>query len=286
MSSPDPTANAEQIAYWNEVSGAKWVRLGDQIDSMISPAGLRGLGAAQISPGERVLDVGCGCGQTTLQIAERVENNGSVLGVDISVPMLERARMRAREGDAPNVAFEAADAQTRTFESPLFDLIFSRFGVMFFGDPVQAFANLRSALLPDGRLTFVCWQEVPKNPWMLVPVAAAAQHLELPPPAPPGSPGPFAFADSEHVRGILDSAGFGDIHCESLTGQLGLAGSASLAEAADFVIQMGPTGNAMREATDDTQARVRAAVLEALAPHETERGVWLDYASWIFTAHR
>ena len=185
--------NAEQITYWNEQSGPKWVALDGRLDALISPYGDRALERTKPALGERVLDVGCGCGRTTLELAARVGSPGSVTGIDISTVMLARARERARKSGAQNVRFENADVQTHAFEPGSFDLAFSRFGVMFFADPVAAFANLRGALAPGGRLAFVCWQPLANNPWMQVPLAATAPHLKLPePPVLVREPGALA----------------------------------------------------------------------------------------------
>src|SRR5881628_2723223 len=158
---------------------------------------------ARIGAGERVIDIGCGCGDTTIALARRVGPAGLVLGIDVSAPMLARAADAAREAGVAHVRFEHADAQTHRFPAQAFDVLYSRFGVMFFSDPAAAFGNLRTALRPGGRLGFVCWQAVPENPWIAVPLEAAAQHMALPPPPAPGAPGPFSFADPERVRRIL-----------------------------------------------------------------------------------
>jgi len=276
--------NAEQISYWNETSGPKWVELGDVIDEQIAPLGIEAIDRAGIREGERVLDVGCGCGQTSLEIARRVGPSGRVLGVDISGPMLESARERAERAEMGNVEFVHADAQTHDLGTPGLDLIFSRFGVMFFADPVAAFTNLRAALAPEGRLTFICWQELPKNPWMFLPAAAAAKHVEMPTPPPPGSPGPFAFADIDRVLGILESAGFGAVRCESLERKLIVGHGMQLEETLQFLVQMGPAGAAMREASPSLRDEVTASMREALSPYDTGSGLAMESAAWIVQA--
>src|SRR2546427_6919777 len=222
-----PEANAGQVPYWNEAAGPKWVAFQKIIDAQIAPLGERAMDRAGIAPGERVIDVGCGCGDTTIALARRVGPAGLVLGIDISAPMLERAAETARAEALANVRFENADAQTHRLPASAFDVVYSRFGVMFFADPVAAFANLRAALRPGGRLAFVCWQALPENPWLFVPLRAAAQHLTLPPPPAPDAPGPFAFAAPNRVRGILPRAGFAETVPEDLrtTLTLGAAGT-------------------------------------------------------------
>jgi SAM-dependent methyltransferase len=278
--------NAEQIAYWNDQAGLKWVRLQEQLDAMIEPLGLAAIERAEPAPNERVLDVGCGCGASSLDLAERVGAGGEVLGVDLSSAMLERAQARARDRQLTSLRFAVADAQSHRFDGPGFDLVFSRFGVMFFADPEEAFRNLRSALTEGGRICFLCWQAVTSNPWMLVPLQAAAKHVQLPPPPAPGTPGPFSFADAERVRGILEAAGFCEIGVEPLESRLTLAGSAPLAEAVSFVVDgIGPTASILREQPERRDA-VLAEVTEALAPYAGSDGVGLPCSAWIVTAER
>jgi SAM-dependent methyltransferase len=276
--------NAEQIKYWNEVSGPKWVALHDLVDAQIAPIGVRAMERAALRGGERVLDVGCGCGGTTIELARRVGPGGTVTGIDISSVMLERAGASAGAAGVANLRFENADAQTHGFARDSFDVLYSRFGVMFFTDPAAAFRNLHAALRRGGRLAFACWQSVQLNPWMFVPLMAAAQHITLPAPPPPDAPGPFAFADPERVRGILSDAGFGEIGFEAVNETLTVGGGGDLDQTVTFLLQMGPTGSAMREAAQDKLATVMEAVREALTPFVTAQGVRMASAAWIVTA--
>jgi SAM-dependent methyltransferase len=275
--------NAEQITYWNEQSGPKWVTRQGQLDHMLAPFGTAVMDAVGVAPGKRVVDVGCGCGDTTLAIARRVGSSGHALGVDISLPMLSRARDRAAAEGVGNVRFLAADAQSHAFEPRGVDVVFSRFGVMFFADPAAAFANLRTALGDGGRVGFMCWQALTENPWMLVPLGAAAQHVALPPPPAPGAPGPFAFADRDRVTRILSDAGLRDIVFEPFTPSVEIGGG-SVDDAVEFVLQLGPTAAILREASADALAKVAASMREALAPYATPRGVVMPSAAWIVTA--
>ena len=275
--------NAEQITYWNDQGGPRWVRLQETLDQQLASFGHVVMDRLAIGSGERVLDVGCGCGETSLELGRRVGASGSVLGVDISTIMLERAQQRGN--GVANVRFLVADAQTYPFEAGSFDAIFSRFGVMFFNDPPAAFRNLARALTPGGRIGFHCWKALADNPWMTVPLFAALQHVPPPTPPPPNAPGPFAFADADRVRGILTEAGFAEIDFESRSDVMGV-GSGSLDEAADFALQMGPASIAIREATPETIAKVRTSVREALTPHMTADGVRLATSSWVVTARR
>jgi SAM-dependent methyltransferase len=251
---------------------------------MIGPLGERAMDAAEISAGERVLDVGCGCGHTSLELSRRTGARGRVFGVDISAPMLELARERAAKAKTGRVEFMLADAQTAALERNAFDLLFSRFGVMFFADPASAFTNLRRSLVSGGRLAFVCWQPLVKNPWMLVPLGAAAQHISLPPPPPPGAPGPFAFGDADRVARILAQAGFEDVALDAYETTIRV-GRGDLDSATSFLLEgVGPTSAILREATGELRAAVADSVRTALKPFLGADGVALPAATWIATA--
>jgi SAM-dependent methyltransferase len=284
---PESTGpNAEQISYWNEVSGPKWVELTDSINQQIEPLGRMAIDRAAPASGERVMDVGCGCGQTSLELGQRVDDSGVVTGLDISEPMLENARERARAAGASNVSFLRADAQTHAFAQAELDLIFSRFGVMFFDDPLAAFGNLFSALAPGGRLVFVCWQTIAKNPWMVVPAAAAAQHVQMPAPPAPDAPGPFAFADETRLCDIIEGAGFTDFGCEPIEERLQVGAGMDMDAIIRFLQQMGPAGAALRESTPEVIEKVTASMGEALAPYYKDGSLEMDSAVWLVTARR
>ncbi len=278
--------NAEQIRYWNEAAGPRWVAFQDAIDRQIAPLGRLAMERVGIGRGDRVLDVGCGCGHTTLEIARRVGPDGSVLGVDLSSGMLEQLSAGVRAAGLANVRATNADARSHAFPAASFDVAYSRFGVMFFADPDAAFANLRPALRPGGRLGFVCWQALPKNPWMLVPLMAAAQVIPLPPPPPPGAPGPFSFADPERVRGILARAGFEEVSVEPHEETLAVGGSSELDRVVEFILQVGPTGSVLKDADAGTKNRVAETVREALRPHLGPEDLRMGSAVWIVTARR
>lgn len=276
--------NAEQIRYWNEQAGPKWVAMQEQLDLQLAPLGLRGIERAAIVHGEAALDLGCGCGTTSLELARRTGETGNVLGVDVSAPMLDVARRRARDAGLRNVRFELADAQTHQFSCASRDVAFSRFGVMFFADPVAAFANVRRALKPGGRLAFVCWQSLGLNPWMALPLAAVAQHVSLPPPASPDAPGAFAFADRDRVAGILKNAGFADAAFEAVEEPLTIGGTPDLDAAVDFLLTVGPTQALLGQASEELRAQVVKSVRAAIAPHHTADGVRLPAAAWVVRA--
>ena len=285
MTTLDTTGpNAEQVRYWNETAAPKWIEYQTVLDAQLEELSGKVIERARLSAGERVLDVGCGCGTTSRALAARVGPSGSVHGVDVSAPMLARAAEQARAAGLGNVRFTNADAQTHPFEPASADVLFSRFGVMFFIDPPAAFTNLHRALRPGGRTAFVCWQPLAENPWLLIPLATAAQHIQLPPPPAPGAPGPFAFADPERVRGILGQAGFQEPQFEDVRVTLGVGGG-GLDQAVHFLLEgVGPASAALREADPALRPKVYAAVREALAPYETPAGIRMPAAAWIVTA--
>ena len=276
--------NAEQIRYWNETAGPKWVAMQAFIDEQIRPLGLLAMERGRIAAGDHVLDVGCGCGDSTLEIARRVGATGSVTAIDLSEPMLARARETARAAGLANTTFLHADAAAEPLPAGRFGVLYSRFGVMFFADPPAGFANLRRALADGGRLAFVCWRGIQENPWMLLPLMAAAQHLTLPPPPPPGTPGPFAFADSERVAGILAAAGFADVAFEPADETLTIGGTQPLERTVEFLMQMGPAGRAVADIDADLRQTIAAAVLEAVRPFHSADGLRMASAAWIVTA--
>jgi SAM-dependent methyltransferase len=273
--------NAAQITHWNGAMGETWVRLQEHLDDQFVPLTETAIDRAAVREGERILDVGCGTGKTTLELAERVGTGGKVLGLDISGPMLELARRRLASTGLAQASFEQVDAQTHAFSPSSFDLVFSRFGVMFFADPVAAFGNLRSALRKGGRLTFMCWRAPNENPWIAIPMAAAFQHIPRPPAPPPGAPGEFAFADGERVRAILSEAGFADVRVDPVDGTIGRS---SLDDAVFMTLNMGPVAAVLRDTGGDKREIVAEAVRGALAPHMRPEGLHLPAAVWIAQA--
>jgi SAM-dependent methyltransferase len=278
--------NAEQIKYWNEAAGPKWVAFQAFLDAQLRRFGRAVMDRAGLTGGGRVVDVGCGCGDTTLELARRVGPTGEAVGIDISAVMLERARESAQATGIANVRFEQLDVQTHDVPAPPFDVVYSRFGIMFFSDPLAAFTRLRGALRPGGRLACICWRALAENPWLLVPLMAAAQHVPLPAPPPPEAPGPFSLADPDRVRGILTGAGFRDLAVTPFDEPLTLGTGADLDQTVEFVLQLGPTGALMREASDEVRARVAVAVREAITPYRTSDGVRMPSAAWIVTGSR
>jgi SAM-dependent methyltransferase len=271
------------VRYWNDQGGPRWVTQQPDLDAQLAPLGAAAIDRLAVASGERVLDVGCGSGATTLAIAERVRS-GAVVGVDISAPLLALARERA--AGVAHVEFVEADAQIHRFDGPAFDAVFSRFGVMFFADPVAAFRNLCGALRPGGRLGFVCWREMRANPWVTVPLAAGLPHLPEPPAPPePGAPGPFAFADGDRTAALLARAGFTDVQVVAHDDDLVMAGG-DLDRAADLALVVGPLARAMTSIDDAARAKIRGAVRDAFAAYQRPAGVTFPAATWLVNARR
>lgn len=278
-------ANAEQIEAWNGAVGAKWVRYQDRLDRMLAPFGSALLKAAAVKPGNRIMDVGCGCGATTLEAATLTGSTGRTLGIDISLPMISRARERNAQRGL-SAAFSVADASLHDFAPDAFDLLISRFGVMFFDDPVAAFANLHNALAKNGRLAFVCWRAIAENPWLSLPLRAAIPLLPPFEPTPPGAPGPFAFADAGRVATLLAEAGFRDIDLTPYDAKLvlGAPEGDALEDALAQSLEIGPLSRLLADIPDTLRANVTDAVRTELARHLTPEGIALGGATWIITA--
>jgi len=277
------TLHADQVAFWSGEGGQMWLRSEARIEPTAAALGSHALAAAAPRPGEGVLDVGCGLGGTTRALARAVAPTGHVLGLDLSAVMMEEAARRAAAEGLSNVRFAACDAATYGIAPASIDLLFSRFGVMFFGDPPAAFAHLRRALKPGGRVTFLCWRSFKENAWALVPFMAAAPFLPPLPRPGPNEPGPFAFGDAARVRDILTTAGFADIAIDALDQAVSLS-SGSLEEAVSQATEIGPLSRAMRDASAEARARAIDAVRAALKDHMTPDGVRLAAACWVVRA--
>lgn len=271
--------NTEQARAWDGEAGQHWATHQDRFDAMLSQFTVHLIVAAGISATDRVLDVGCGCGETT-RVAARMASEGTVLGVDLSGPMLERARLRAERERIANVAFEQADAQVA--DLPAVDVALSRFGVMFFDDPRAAFANVCRSLRPGGRLAFLCWREVTNNPYWVVIRGALAAFLT--PPEVGDGPGPFSLADPARVRGLLTDAGFGDVAVDPIAEPV--CPGANADDAAEFVLMSGTARAMLADADEATVAKATDALRTALRPYETPDGVLVESAAWLVTAQR
>jgi SAM-dependent methyltransferase len=275
-----PAGNAGQIDYWNAAAGETWAAFQTQLDRQLEPLGAEAMRVLAPAPGERILDIGCGCGHTSFALSARVGASGAVVGVDISQPMLAVAAARSQAAGTPLPAFRLADAQADDLGEAAFDGVFSRFGVMFFSDPVAAFVNIRRALTSKGRLAFVCWRPLSENPWMYVPLEAARALLPPLPPSDATAPGPFAFADDARLRKILKEAGFGAISITPFDSRIGSGG---LEDTLAMCRRVGPLGAALRENPAHAEA-VMGVVAEALSAYLTPEGVLMPAAVWIVSA--
>jgi ubiquinone/menaquinone biosynthesis C-methylase UbiE len=285
MSVLSSSENAESIQFWNEIGVPKFQRF--------KPIFMHGLGAHggvalerhAPKPGERVLDVGCGWGDSTLELARRVGPAGSVLGIDCCRAFVADGEAEARAAGAGNVSFVVADAQAHRFEST-FDLCFSRFGTMFFMSPVHAMRHLRAALDPGGRLLMVVWRRLAENDWVRIPKEVVSRFL----PPPPGDgkscgPGPFSMADEETVTGILEAAGFTDVKLDRI--DLPILVGEDVQRAIDFQLQIGPAGEIVREAGAlgvERRTEIEAELRRSLEPYRGERGVVMPSSSWAILA--
>ncbi|HEX7390521.1 MAG TPA: class I SAM-dependent methyltransferase [Acidiphilium sp.] len=261
------SGNERQIVYWNEVAGPKWIRVQEAMEARLSAIETLLLGRAAPRAGEAVLEVGCGTGTTTARLADLVGEAGHVTAVDVSRPMLGAARSRL--SGRSNVTLIEADAAIAEFGGT-FDLIASRFGVMFFTDPVAAFTHLHAALKPGGRLCCVAWAPIGANPHWAVPLGIAAARLGQPKPRVPHAAGPFAFDDADYVGDLLRKAGFSAV---SVAAEPATIMGRSLDDEADVAAFMGPAGALLDEKQADaaTRADLRAAFREALPGYADEK---------------
>ena len=275
-------ANADQHEAWNGDSGQRWVADPERRDRVMAPIADALLARAGAQPGWRVLDVGCGCGATTLAVADTVEPGGTVTGVDLSEPMLDVARQRRESAGIKNVDFVQADAQTHEF-STSFDLAISRFGTMFFADPAAAFTNIGAALLAGGRLCLATWQPLSANDWLTIPGAALLRYGTMPA-IGGGEPGMFAQSDPDTVTAVLAGAGYVDIDFDPV--DLTLVLGTDPAEATDYLAESGVGRAVLATVADRDRAAALDAVRTALVEHTDDAGVHLGAAVWIITATR
>jgi ubiquinone/menaquinone biosynthesis C-methylase UbiE len=278
-------ANPEQYELWNGESGERWVADADLRDAVLAPIADLLLRRAAIQPGEAVLDIGCGCGVTTIAAADATGPTGTVVGLDISAPMLDVARRRADRADLHRVQFIHGDAQTQEL-GQTFALAISRFGTMFFAEPATAFTNIARHLRPGGRLCIATWQPRAANEWLVVPCAALVGYGTLPEAADAAAanvPGMFAQSDPDSVRALLAGAGFADVKSEPHT--LALCFGAHVEEAVDYLVGAGPARDVLATIAPEQRETARAAVANVLAERQHDsRGVALGAAVWITTA--
>ncbi|HEX9969679.1 MAG TPA: methyltransferase domain-containing protein [Acidimicrobiales bacterium] len=272
--------NTEQIEHWDGDAGQRWVELADFLDRLNQPYAERIVERLAPQAGERVLDIGCGNGALSLALAPAV---GSVVGLDISGPMLAKAAERAEAAGLANVRFEKGDAQVHELPAGSFDAAVSRFGVMFFEDPVAAFANIGRMLRSGGRLVFACWQQLFENEWIMVPSAAALAHVPMPD-LGAGGPGPFSLADPDALRSMLAEAGFAGVELEDL--RVPMRFGDTVEETVAFLRRTDIAAGLMKDVDEETADRAWNAIAEALEPHAGPDAVVLNGAAWLVTATR
>jgi SAM-dependent methyltransferase len=277
--------NSAQREYWDDAGPRQYLDFGDTNEALIGPFGQAMLDAARLQPGERVLDVGCGFGTSTLEAAERVAPSGRVVGVDISAAMLEPARRRVAAAGWDVIDLLQADAQVHRFEAGSFDVVISRFGMMFFEDPVAAFANLAGALHPGGRLFFVCPQDPLKSEWVAVAFGAAVATLgRAPDLGAPGTAGAFALADGDRLTRLLDAGGFQQVQLETVTRPVCLGRTTD--DTASFIMSLPESKALFAGAPKETVEAAVAALRAAFAPYLGSHGVVVDATAWLVSAHR
>ena len=278
--------NAYQVADWNDQSGERWVANQARLDAMVAVFGQAAIEAAAPATGERVLDVGCGAGASSLALAARIGAQGQVLGVDISEALIGRARTLTPKHTPAQ--FLVADASSAELPEGAFDILFSRFGVMFFGDPTGAFAHMRRALRPGGRVAFVCWRGAAENEWVRLPMGAMQGIVPLTAPPDPETPGPFSFGERGRVRRILTAAGFTDIAIARFDASVpfgeGETRDAAIDDAVKMALEVGPLSRVLAAQPDEIRARAAVAVRAVFAGRPGERSVMIDGAAWIVTA--
>jgi SAM-dependent methyltransferase len=281
MSQPQQV-NSQQAEQWNLVSGPVWVEMQDIIDRAFKPFEALLIDEAFPGEGRRVLDIGCGSGATTLAMARKLGGEGLCLGVDVSAPLIASARARGKASGLRSADFVLADAQTHAFSPAAFDAVISRFGVMFFDDPIAAFENLRNAVPPDGRLVFLAWRSPSENPFMTTAARALADLHPLGPPPAPGAPGQFGFADATHVRRILTGAGWRNVEIEPVD----IICDIRSEDIMSYAMNMGPAGVILREANADVREKAQRILEAAFAPFRAGDTAEFTAACWCVRARR
>lgn len=280
-----PPAEALQGEDWAGEMGAKWLANLDRFESMIAPIGAALLAQADYQPGTCVLDLGCGGGATTLAIAQAVGPSGIAVGLDISPDLVAAAGTRAADAGLQNCRFVCGDAASAMPQGAPFDRLFSRFGSMFFANPAAAFAHLHTLLRPGARADLAVWGPPRDNLWMMEMMGVVRSHIEIPP-AIPRAPGPFAFEDTDYLREILTTAGFGNITIAPYTGTQPVGGAgASATEAADFVLAAMAVGRALAEHGDAVRSAARDDLIALFEQrYVPDEGVMMGCKAWLVTA--
>ena len=277
--------NIKQRQFWSGAGGDVWVNKQREMDIMLNPLGDRVIERLDLKSDAKIIDIGCGCGATTLEIAKKI-TQGEILGVDISEPMLDKATETAKEMSLSNISFEVKDVQVDVMPQNYFDVAFSRFGVMFFEDPFEAFKNIHSSLKKDGLLSFVCWQNASLNPWQSLSIQVIKEFLDLPAPAPK-SPGPFAFEDKTYLEEILRESGFKGLEILDNQEDIVMFSGKSIREACEDYLTINPV---VTEMLKNSKPELTEEILEALVIkfsnfHQND-GLLFPSATWIVTAKK
>ena len=275
--------NAKQKDFWSGKGGDYWVEKQSEMDIMLNPLGEKALTKLDLKSNSDVLDIGCGCGATTLEIAKKV-SEGTVTGLDISVPMLDKAESEASIQGIANVDFKVVDVQVDQLASEKYDYVYSRFGVMFFDDPYEAFKNIFSSIKEGGELSFVCWQDPSLNPWQSLSVQVIRGYLDMPSP-PPRSPGPFAFHEKDYVKEILEKSGFSNISFDDNQEDITMFSGKSLQEASEDYLAINPVVTEMlKDSPDDLKAEIVESLKEAFSEFHKGDGLVFPSATWVVSA--
>ena len=275
--------NKNQRDFWSGKGGDIWVERQNAMDTMLSHLGEAALNKLNLNEGENVLDIGCGCGHTTLNIAKRISPDGQVTGLDISEPMLKRAKESANEMSISNASFNCVDVQTDDMGEEVYSAAFSRFGVMFFEDPVAAFCNINKSLITGASLSFVCWQSPALNPWQSLFIEAVKKYVDLPSP-PPRSPSPFAFMESEYVSSILEESNFQNIMIEGHEAEVNMFSGRSLSDSVKDYISINPVVSGMlKDSTEQEKTEIINSAIEAFSPYYSAKGLMFPSATWLVT---
>jgi len=281
-----PDANKEQKNFWSGQGGDIWVQRQNSMDTMLNPLGEIALNKLELNDNENVLDIGCGCGSSTLSIAKLIKPNGKVTGLDISEPMLQRARESAQELSLENISFRCLDVQTEDIGENIFTAAFSRFGVMFFEDSLAAFKNINTSLTAGASLSFVCWQSPANNPWQSLFVQEVKKFIDLPSPSP-RSPGPFAFMEAEYVNSILQDSNFENIEIVGYEADVNMFSGRSLPDAVKDYTSINPVVSKMlKDSPKKLTEKILNSVINAFMPYFSEKGLIFPSSTWLISANK
>ena len=277
--------NNKQKQFWSGAGGDVWVNKQEEMDIMLNPLGTRAIDKLDLNQETKILDIGCGCGATTLEIAKKIKD-GTITGVDISEPMLKKASQNAAALELSNTSFQVLDVQVDKMPSNDFDIAFSRFGVMFFEDPFEAFSNISKSLKENGQLSFVCWQNPSLNPWQSLSIQVIKQFLDLPAP-PPKSPGPFAFEDKTYIQEILEQSNFKDIVIDDNQEDIVMFSGKSIQEACEDYLTINPVVTEMLKNSEEIlKEEILVALIDKFSDFHNGDGLLFPSATWIVTARK